>query len=175
MQDTTYAGQQTYVGPISMTAKGMGFFKFPLEDDEAAQKNPTAAPREDLFIPAKDVMCAFPGDIVRVVSVGMIEDPRTRAKRENGKVVEIVSRARETFVGKLIPDENAGAPHGQVLMIADSKKMYTPFIVRGENLPNGACTVAIRWYVIMTLMVPFKAFNTSLFRFPFSNGDSPMR
>ena len=137
MQDTTYAGQQTYVGPISMTAKGMGFFKFPLEDDEAAQKNPTAAPREDLFIPAKDVMCAFPGDIVRVVSVGMIEDPRTRAKRENGKVVEIVSRARETFVGKLIPDENAGAPHGQVLMIADSKKMYTPFIVRGENLPIG--------------------------------------
>ena len=137
MQDTTYAGQQTYVGPISMTAKGMGFFKFPIENDEAVQKSPAAAPREDLFIPAKDVMGAFPGDIVRVVSVGMVEDPRTRTKRENGKVVEIVSRARETFVGKLIPDENAGAPHGQVLMIADWKKMYTPFIVRGENLPIG--------------------------------------
>ncbi len=132
--------EETYIGPIAMTSRGAGFFKFPVEAQEMGKrelKNPTAPVRGDLFIPAGSTMGAFPGDIVKVVSVGMVEDPRTRAKRENGKVVEVVTRSRETFVGKLIPDENAGAPLGQILLVADWKKMYTPFIVRGESLPVG--------------------------------------
>ena len=134
MSDSTNtASPETYVGPIAMTSRGMGFFKFPVLPD-ADRATPV---REDLLIPASETMGAFPGDIVKVVSTGMVEDPRTRSKRENGKVVEIVTRARETFVGKLIPDENEGAPHGQVLLVADWKKMYTPFIVRGESLPVG--------------------------------------
>ena len=135
------ADQETYIGPIAMTSRGMGFFKFPIDlpgelTDARVQAKETPV-REDLLIPADQTMGAFPGDIVKVVSTGMVEDQRTRTKRENGKVVEIVTRAREAFVGKLIPDENEGAPHGQVLLVADWKKMYTPFIVRGENLPVG--------------------------------------
>jgi ribonuclease R len=147
-----FEGKETYTGPISMTAKGIGFFKFPLEGanelpEEKETKKTNAErnagdraqekTREDLFIPADQTMGAFPGDIVKVVSTGMVEDPRTRTRREQGKVVEVVARAHETFVGKLIKDENPGAPVGQVLLVADWKKMYTPFIVRGEDLLIG--------------------------------------
>jgi ribonuclease R len=143
-----FEGKETYVGPIAMTNRGVGFFKFPVEvgaGDEGKDARGGAAgvhgkdekPREDLFIAAENTMGAFPGDIVRVVSIGMVEDPRARAKREHGKVVEIVTRAHETFVGKLILDDNPGAPHGQVIMVPDWKKMYTSFIVRGEDLPVG--------------------------------------
>lgn len=118
-----------YEGPISVTPRGIGFL--PIGTDE------TGKPLEDLIIPADSLKGAFPGDIVKVEPAGFIEDQRTRAKRAAGKVVEIVSRSRETFVGTLIPDETPGAPHGQVLMRPDWKKMYVPFIVRGENLPLG--------------------------------------
>ena len=122
----------TYEGPIEMSRRGVGFFKFPLEEG----MEPEDA-REDLIIQPEDVMGAFPGDIVKVVSTGMHADARTGAMREGGKVTEIVKRNRETFVGKLIYDESPGAPHGQVLLVSDWKKMYTPFLVRGENLPVG--------------------------------------
>ncbi len=129
---------ETYTGPISMTSRGMGFFKFPIPEGAPASTRPDGKPeREDMIIPAENTMGAFPNDIVKVESLGFVEDPKTRTKRETGRVVEIVTRAHETFVGKLIKDENAGAPHGQVLMVADWKKMYVPFVVRGEDLPIG--------------------------------------
>jgi ribonuclease R len=125
--------QKIYEGPIEMSRRGVGFFKrvAPATDDTKA------TPLEDLIIQSEDVMGAFPGDVVKVQSMGMHADSRTGAMREGAKVIEIVSRARETFVGKLILDETPGAPHGQVLMAPDWKKMYTPFLVRGENLPVG--------------------------------------
>jgi ribonuclease R len=170
-----------------MTARGAGFFKFSFEVQELGKrelKNPAAPVREDLFIPVGSTMGAFPGDIVKVVSVGMVEDPRTRAKRENGRVVEVVSRARETFVGKLIPDENDGAPHGQILLVADWKKMYTPFIVRGENLPVGFKVVlrfkgwleptaqapALPWGVVEEIIGPAGAHETEMRALALSQG-----
>jgi ribonuclease R len=163
-----------------MTSRGMGFFKFPIDLD-APKDTPV---REDLLIPAGQTMGAFPGDIVKVVSTGMTEDQRTRSKRENGKVVEIVTRARETFVGKLIPDENNGAPHGQVLLVADSKKMYTPFIVRGENLPVGfkvvlrfkgwlepsATAPALPWGVVEEIIGPAGVHETEMRALALSQG-----
>jgi exoribonuclease R len=59
-------------------------------------------------------------------------------------VLEIVKRARETFVGKLIPADPAndfGTP-GQTFLIPDLKKMYTPFLMRGDSLPLGQKVVA---------------------------------
>jgi ribonuclease R len=179
--------EETVVGPIAMTARGAGFFKFPIEAQEMGKrelKNPSVSVREDLFISAENTMGAFPGDIVKVVSVGMVEDPRTRAKREHGRIVEVVTRARETFVGKLIPDENAGAPHGQVLLVADWKKMYTPFIVRGENLPVGFKVVlrfkgwleptaqapALPWGVVEEIVGPAGAHETEMRALALSQG-----
>jgi ribonuclease R len=179
--------EETFVGPIAMTARGAGFFKFPVEVQEMGKrelKNPTVPVREDLFISAENTLGAFPGDIVKVVSIGTMEDPRTRAKREHGRVVEVVTRARETFVGKLIPDENPGAPHGQVLLVADWKKMYTPFVVRGESLPVGFKVVlrfkgwleptaqapALPWGVVEEIIGPAGAHETEMRALALSQG-----
>ena len=108
----------TFEGPIVITRTGKGFFSY--DPDE-----------EDMFIPGEALGGAFPGDTVKVQTTVLAFDPKTRQKRPNGKVVEIVSRSRELFVGKLVEDE------GRVLLIPDWKKMYVPFMVRGENLPLG--------------------------------------
>ncbi len=118
-----------YEGPIAASPRGIGFM--PIGEDEHGNK------LEDLIIPAEAMKGAFPGDIVKVEATGFIEDQRTHKKRAAGRVVEIVTRSRETFVGTLIPDETPGAPHGQVLLRPDWKKMYVPFIVRGDSLPLG--------------------------------------
>lgn len=105
-----------YEGPISITRTGKGFFAYDPD-------------KEDLFIPGEDLGGAFPGDIVKVVRTGAYADPRTRKARAAGKVLEVVSRTRERFVGKLVQDG------GRVLLIPDWKKMYVPFEASGASLP----------------------------------------
>ncbi|MDR3546761.1 MAG: ribonuclease R [Candidatus Pacebacteria bacterium] len=124
---------KTYEGPIEVTRRGLGFFKLPVDAADPKPYDKTT----DLLIPADEVGGAFTGDTVKVQTTGVSEDPKTRTKRTTAKVTEVVTRAHETFVGKLITDEHPGAPHGQVLMMPDSKKMYTSFVVRGESLPIG--------------------------------------
>jgi ribonuclease R len=99
-----------------MTRKGFGFFS--VEGQE-----------EDLIIPNEWTNHALAGDIVKVVPMGMYSDPMSRMPpRAAGKVTEIVSRARETFVGTLI-EEN-----GLTMLQPDYKKMYVPIVIldRGD-------------------------------------------
>ncbi|MHB8710620.1 MAG: ribonuclease R [Minisyncoccota bacterium] len=109
-----------YEGPITMTRKGIGFFN--LGED-----------KEDLLIPAEWTNHALAGDIVKVAPAGMYRDPSGRMPpREAGKVIEIISRARETFVGSLI-EEN-----GLTLLAPDYKKMYVPIVIKERgNAPLG--------------------------------------
>ncbi len=110
------AAETTYEGPITMTRKGIGFFS--VEGQE-----------EDLLIPKEWANHALAGDIVKVAPAGMYQDPMGRMPpRAAGRVVEIVSRARETFVGTLI-EEN-----GLTLLAPDYKKMYVPIVIldRGD-------------------------------------------
>ncbi|MGD0328327.1 MAG: ribonuclease R [Minisyncoccia bacterium] len=101
-----------YEGPITMTRKGFGFFSVDKE-------------KEDLIIPPEWTNHALAGDIVKVAPAGDYRDPTGRMPpRASGKVIEIVSRARETFVGTLI-EEN-----GKILLAPDYKKMYAPLEVR---------------------------------------------
>lgn len=98
----------TYEGPITITRKGFGFFS--VEGKE-----------EDLLIPPECTNHALSGDIVKIVSTGSYRDPIGKMPpREAGKVIEIISRARETFVGTLT-EEN-----GKILLAPDYKKMYVP-------------------------------------------------
>ncbi|MFA6502721.1 MAG: ribonuclease R [Candidatus Paceibacterota bacterium] len=116
---------QVYEGPITMTRKGFGFFAIP----EAASAEAPASQREDLIIPNEWTNHALAGDIVKVVPAGMYQDPSGRMPaREAGKVTEIVSRARETFVGTLIEED------GLTLLQPDYKKMYVPIVIldRGD-------------------------------------------
>lgn len=107
---------EIYEGPVTVTKTGKGFFTYDSNED-------------DLYIPSEAIGGAFPGDIVKVQVTGSYSDPRTREKRKAAKVVEIVSRARETFVGKLVQDGD------RILLIPDWKKMYVPFIASGKELP----------------------------------------
>lgn len=99
-----------------MTRKGFGFF--PVGEDQ-----------EDLLIPPEWTNHALSGDLVKVTPMGEYKDPSGRMPaRAAGKVTEIVSRARETFVGTLI-EEN-----GMTFLEPDYKKMYVPVVIkdRGE-------------------------------------------
>jgi len=112
MNDTDTA----FEGPISITRTGKGFFSY---DEE----------KEDLFIPPESLGGAFPGDIVKVVKDGMVD------AREAGKVIEIITRTRELFVGKLVKNEEEGL----TMLLPDWKKMYVPFVAKpakeGDELP----------------------------------------
>ncbi len=106
------SGEHLYEGPITMTRKGFGFFSIG-EDSE------------DLLIPPEWTNHALAGDIVKIEPMGNYSDPSSRMPaRASGKVVAIVSRARETFVGALV-EEN-----GKTLLAPDYKKMYVPVEVR---------------------------------------------
>src|SRR3989344_3624583 len=105
------AEAKIYEGPITMTRKGIGFFA-------------VEGPKEDLLIPAEWTNHALSGDIVKVAPAGKYSDPSGRMPpRESGKVIEIISRARETFVGTLV-EEN-----GLTLLTSDYKKMYVPIVI----------------------------------------------
>jgi ribonuclease R len=119
------SAESMYEGPITMTRKGFGFFAIP----EAALPSGSNAPTEDLLIPQEWTNHALSGDIVKVTPAGMYRDPTGRMPpRAAGKVIEIISRARETFVGALI-EEN-----GLTLLTPDYKKMYVPIVIldRGD-------------------------------------------
>ncbi len=105
-----------YEGPITMTRKGFGFF--PISED-----------KEDLIIPPEWTNHALSGDTVKVAAAGLYRDPTGRMPpRESGKVVEILSRARDTFVGTLIEED------GLTMLAPDYKKMYVPIVIlhRGD-------------------------------------------
>jgi ribonuclease R len=102
-------------GPITMTRKGFGFFA--LGED-----------KEDLLIPPEWTSHALSGDIVKVQPMGEYRDPSGRMPaRAAGKVVEIVSRARETFVGTLIEEG------GMTFLEPDYKKMYVPVVIKDRG------------------------------------------
>jgi len=98
-------------GPITMTRKGFGFF--PVGEDQ-----------EDLLIPPEWTAHALSGDTVRVEPMGSYQDPSGRMPaRAAGKVVEIVKRARDLFVGTLVEQE------GLTIVMPDYKKMYVPIVI----------------------------------------------
>ena len=119
------AAETIYEGPITMTRKGIGFF--PVEGPSSA-KTTKGKQEEDLIIPKEWANHALAGDIVKVMPAGMYQDPTGRMPpRAAGKVVEIVSRARETFVGTLV-EEN-----GLTLLAPDYKKMHVPIVIQDRG------------------------------------------
>ena len=109
-----------------MTRKGFGFF--PIGED-----------KEDLLIPPQWSNHALSGDLVKVTPMGDYRDPTGKMPaRAAGKVVEIVSRARETFVGSLI-EEN-----GLTLLEPDFKKMYVPIVIKDRGTAQLTDKVLVR-------------------------------
>ena len=127
-----------YEGPITMTRKGFGFFS-------------VGEDTEDLLIPNEWTNHALSGDIVKVVSAGSYQDPSGRMPpRAAGKVVEIISRARETFVGTLIEED------GLILLKPDYKKMYVPIVI-GPSSELGATGGTPVGYKVLVRLVSWDA------------------
>lgn len=123
-------------GPITMTRKGIGFFSM---GDEA----------EDLIIPTEYTLHALAGDLVKVERIGLYQDPMGKMPpREAGKVVEIIARARETFVGTLIEQE------GLTFLQPDYKKMYVPIVI----LDRGDAPLGYKALVRLTEWAPDKEY-----------------
>ncbi|HUY62450.1 MAG TPA: ribonuclease R [Candidatus Paceibacterota bacterium] len=120
------AAEEQYEGPIVITRKGFGFF--PMGDDA-----------EDLLIPPEWTNHALAGDVVQVVPAGTYCDPSGRMPpRAAGKVVVVVSRAREIFVGTLVETD------GRVLLEPDYKRMHIPILVRDTKGADFGYKVLVR-------------------------------
>ena len=127
-----------YEGPITMTRKGFGFFS-------------VGEDTEDLLIPNEWTGHALSGDIVKVAPAGSYQDPSGRMPpRAAGKVVEIISRARETFVGTLIEED------GLILLKPDYKKMYVPIVI-GPSSELGATGETPVGYKVLVRLVSWDA------------------
>jgi ribonuclease R len=130
-----------YIGPITITRRGMGFFTIPAE--ALAKEGRANEEIDDLIIPRENLATALPYDTVKVVSIGMVPGVRGEPAREAGKVVEIVKRAREQFVGTVMEGEP-----GDIILHPDLKKMYVPLLLSapdynpGMQLPLGHKIVA---------------------------------
>lgn len=127
-----------YEGKITMTRKGMGFFAIPIASSEASAK---ADQPEDLLIPPEATLHALHGDTVKVAPAGMYSDPMGRMPpRASGTVVEIVERARETFVGTLLENTETHAPY----LASDYKKMHVPILIPNPGAATFGDKVVVR-------------------------------
>ncbi|HVW71956.1 MAG TPA: hypothetical protein VHB93_02270, partial [Candidatus Paceibacterota bacterium] len=118
------AAKEVYEGPITITRTGKGFFAIPMAPSEASAKDGrTPSPRkatkgEDLYIPREWLGNALPRDVVKVETAGTVD------RRKAGKVIEIVKRASDHFVGTLVKTER-----GNTILVPDNKRMYVPIMV----------------------------------------------
>lgn len=118
---------QRYEGTITVTKKGFGFLA-------------RAEEEEDLIIMPEHIGTAITGDTVAVESLGMVEEPRTKQRRESGKVIEVLHRGHDKFVGKLVEmhaEDVARLGAGAAILVPDWKRMHVPLIVRGDSFPYG--------------------------------------
>ena len=121
-----------YEGSITITRKGIGFFAVGEE-------------KEDLIIPPEWTNHTLHGDLVKVAPAGTYRDPLgKKPPRAAGKVVEVVARARETFVGTLIEED------GLFFLQPDYKKMHVPIVIRSNH--DGGLTSLIGNKVLVRLV-----------------------
>jgi len=81
---------------------------------------------KDVYIQSRDLGSALHGDTVKVSLLG-----KKNGASPEGKVVEIVKRGRNRFVGRMEISKGFG------FIVPDFKKIYTDFFVYPENI-NGA-------------------------------------
>ncbi len=83
---------------------------------------------KDIYVQSRDLGSAIHGDTVKVTLLG-----KKNGASPEGKVVEIVKRGRDRFVGRMEISKSFG------FIVPDFKKVYSDFFVYPENL-NGAKT-----------------------------------
>ncbi len=118
----------SYSGPISVNTKGVGFF-----DRDPIGKTKEKNREDSIEIQPQYINKAFHGDIVEVELTG--EKIRNR---EQGKVVKIISRAKDEFVGVIENHE------GKTYVVPDDKRLYVDiFLAKSEEPENTKVLVKI--------------------------------
>ncbi len=102
-----------YEGTLDVTMNGTAF----LLCDEL---------EKDIYIPSRNLNHGLHGDYVRVYTYNR---QRSNKKRE-GDVVEIIKRAKTTFVGTLQLHKNHG------FVVPDDKRMYADFFIPIKNIKD---------------------------------------
>lgn len=82
----------------------------------------------DVFIKTRDLLSAVDGDTVRISYL-----PTRHGEHPEGRVVEVLTRARTRFVGKVEVSKN------YAFVVPDYRKMHQDFFIYPENI-NGART-----------------------------------
>ena len=104
---------QTIIGFISTTAKGAGYI------DDADPK------LESTYIEPGFLNTALNGDTVEVLV----------HKDSHAEVVNVLKRARDTFVGKVSLEEDS------FILIPDDRKMYTTLMISGDHKAGGTVDI----------------------------------
>ena len=100
---------EVFIGPISINTKGVGFF-----DREPEKKD-----RENsVEIQPENINRAFHGDIVEIELTG-----EKIKNREQGKVIKIITRARDEFVGT-VSRTVLDTGEEKVFVVPDDKRLY---------------------------------------------------
>lgn len=81
--------------------------------------------RADIFIKGKDLGGAFNGDTVKFVVL-----PTRHGEHEEGRVTEVITRSRNTFVGKL------ELSRSYAFVVPDYRKVHQDFFIYPENINN---------------------------------------
>jgi ribonuclease R len=102
--------KQVISGVIKTTTKGFGFVGDPENEDK------------DIVVPAGNLNTALSGDTIEVEIIGT-ERNRKGEQEKIGKVVRVITRAKDAFVGTIDVD------HDMYFVIPDNRKMYTDIVI----------------------------------------------
>jgi ribonuclease R len=114
----------TVTGTISTTQKGVGFVDMP---DASGKKSKKVDRDESVHIEVGFLNTALNGDIVEV----SVQEKKVGGKTEKeGEVIKVISRARETFVGTAVIENNS------FYVAPDDRKMYTNIFLSKDDVKN---------------------------------------
>ncbi|MGC9602151.1 MAG: ribonuclease R [Minisyncoccia bacterium] len=101
-------------GIVQITRKGVGYVPFPLAWGDKKEL-------EDIEINTSNLAGALNGDTAEIELIGLFPRPK-------GKVIKIISRAKEEFVATL------GRAQGKLIAVADDQRFYRPLTLQGGNV-----------------------------------------
>lgn len=124
MKEQEKAKKYSINGTISTTAKGVGFvdaIKGNVGKGVSVGKSLRSKDGDSIHIEEGLLNTALNGDLVEV----SVEEKRVQGKlSKEGRVVKVIKRAKENFVGITKLEENT------LVVVPDDKKMYTNFVIQ---------------------------------------------